>query len=146
MWLVWTLLGCWDPTSTGAGGIAGKLVDDAGMPLVGVKVTSVEHGGKTTRDGNFAVTWKEPSTYVEFTHLSVRYQRKWMPEQDQGVVEVKLPPTKDLTVHCKIATPCSARVRWDLGGGLTAEGSSACKKGMRVHIVGAPSLAPSESL
>lgn len=149
MWVAWLLAGCWMPTETGPKGMVGRVVDVGGLPLAGVDVMTLEERVPTDAEGGFAIQYKPPETFVNWSHGGAWYRRVFRPEDQGKVLEIRLPALRDVDLFCEVAPPAGvtaqpcARVElaWDLGDGLFAKADVACGR-IPTRLVAVPVGAP----
>ena len=137
-WLVLLLMGCFEPDVTGPNGMVGRILDEEGKPVAGIRVTSEEHGDLTDLEGRFAVQYKEPSQYVRFLYEGLTMTRTWQSEGDQPRVLMRLPPLHDLEMFCNLSFQCSAEFTWALDDHLEATTSTKCLPGIATGLVRVP--------
>ena len=141
VFLLFVLIACHGTIETGPRGLVGVLTDQAGEGIAGLEVHSLEAQAVTDAEGRFAVRWKDPETLVRFERNGVRYQRSYQPDDEGTVVEIRLPQTRAVTVHCP-PEPCRLGLRWDLGPGFRARWGVACAPGDLPTLGAAPAGTP----
>lgn len=126
LYIALILAGCNGVGQTGPRGLIGRLVNSDGEPLKNVRIESEEQSVVTASDGTFEVRWKEPATFVFFEFGGLKYKRTWLPGVDQGVVDLRLPPSEKSVVSCQPERGCTAELVWEYPGGLHAEARVLC--------------------
>jgi hypothetical protein len=143
MWIL--LVGCWEPRVTTNTGMVGVIEDHSGQRLAGLSVSSVEARAVTDDQGHFGVSYKPPSTYVDFKVGSTLYQRVMLDEDKETSVTVVLPETRTATLVCGVDQPCNALLSWSFSDGLIGRVLAKCKPGARAEMTGVPVGEPAVS-
>lgn len=119
--LVLTLtLGCWTPQTTGPNTMVGTVVDADGAPIAELSVQSIEASTVTGADGQFGLSYKEPTRFVWFTKDQVTFERHYRPDDLGTSVVVHTPAVAPRAFSCEMDTTCEVRLVWDLGEGTRA--------------------------
>src|SRR5690606_33114374 len=120
-------LGCDQPEVTGPDVMVGRIVDDAGAPVGGVRVETLETSTVTDTDGTFTIRYKDPDRHVNWTTDRVHWRRLYLPGDEGQRVTIGLPPMEPRRLDCTI--DCRYTLEWSVGEGLTARVTGRCKAG-----------------
>lgn len=120
-------LGCGEPQVTGPNVMVGRIVDDAGAPMGGIRVETLETSAITGTDGTFVIRYKDPDRHVNWATDRVHWRRHYLPSDDGQVVTIALPPMEPRRLDCAI--DCKYTLEWTYGEGLTAQVLGRCKVG-----------------
>ena len=106
--------------------MVGRLVDATGAPLSDVVIQTVEAQARTGGDGQFAVSWREPTQVIHFERGDVFWQRAYQPEDASRQVLIQLPRERDVRLVCGGAS-VESTLRWEFEEGLTARVPLRCE-------------------
>ena len=134
LWLILSLIACNKPTTTGPTSMIGVLHNDDGTPAKGVAIHTLEAQTVTDDEGKFAVTYKEPSQWVQVEPGDIVLRRKWSAADNDQTVDITLPALSLVPVGCSLPAPADLRVRWNLGPHTTAESRFHCDKNEPVTL------------
>ena len=142
--MIWSLLllACFEPSSTGEGGMTGRIIGADGAPISDLAISTVEARAVTTSDGHFAIEYQPPSTYIDFRIGTTMYQRHYRAVDLGKDVTVTLPASRDATLTCDAADPCMALLSWNLPDGLIARTTARCEPGKSIPLESIPASAP----
>ncbi len=130
------LFACHSVTETGPSGMAGRLVDATGDAVPGVVVSTVEAESRTNAEGHFAVPWKKPDHYVFFNHDGLFFRRT-LQEGESGVLEIPLPATRSVQLHCP-AEACPLTLTWNPEPGFEVRRTHRCVGPAQVDLGAVP--------
>lgn len=122
------LAACVTAPETGDRWLVGRVLGADGAPLVGLRVESLEASATTDADGAFAVAWQAPNHHAHFEWRGVIYARGLQPGDAGTVVELPLPPQRQVGVQCP-QEDCALELSWPLQQGFTASVSTRCSSG-----------------
>ena len=142
VWWTLMLFACFEPTTTGVGGMTGTVHGASGNPISNLTIATVEARAVTDASGHFAVEYQVPATYIDFRQGSSLYQRHYRDADAGKQVAIRLPATRDAILQCTGADPCMALLNWSLTDGLIARTTVRCEPGKSVELTQIPVSTP----
>jgi hypothetical protein len=122
--------------------MVGALSSADGTPLSAVQMTTVEARAITTEQGDFAIEYQQPATYIDFRVGSTLYQRHYRQADDGQQVKLQLPKTRNSELVCTATEPCMALLTWNLPDGLIGRVTARCESGKKVPLEQIPTSEP----
>ena len=138
------LAGCWEPSETGPNGMAARVFDSRGLPIVGLRVESLEAADLTDDEGYFAVQYQAPNDGVGFRFGGAHWSRAYRAGDAGQVLELHLPSLRDASLRCDLEAEAVCDLRWE-DDGLLSRLTIPCEPGKVVSILGIPVGAPEVS-